>query len=128
MGFGGINVHCVLSSHGAPSPRLAPRLPVPAMLASSQRSELFVISAGSAEQLAAQVAALRRFVGGLAYCELPDLAADLGRHCAPGQQWRLALVASTPFELEAILDDTAKRLASTAPLAPGERRAQGNPW
>jgi hypothetical protein len=55
MGFGGINVHVVVSSYSEPSSALKPSHPVPAMLASTQRGEVFVMAAASVADLAEQV-------------------------------------------------------------------------
>jgi hypothetical protein len=82
MGFGGINCHIALRSAAPPSPKLAPRLPVAALLASVQRSELFVLSAPSVPRLAALLAALLPAVEGMAVCEMPDLALHLQQQAA----------------------------------------------
>ncbi len=74
---------------------------------------------------AKQVAELRQFAGDLAYCELADLAAHMGRQVQAGQPQplRLAIVASTPADLEGALDEIL-RLAPSHQLAPGELAAE----
>ncbi|MEQ1568319.1 MAG: beta-ketoacyl synthase N-terminal-like domain-containing protein, partial [Myxococcota bacterium] len=103
MGFGGINSHVVVASHGAPDPRLAPALPEARLLRAAQTAELFVFSAPDRETLAERVRRARDVGAGLAAGELPDLSAALAAEAVPDRV-RAAVVAHTPEVLAQRLD------------------------
>jgi enediyne polyketide synthase len=103
MGFGGINVHVVVTGHGtaggagldARTERLA---------GSWQDTELLFLSAGNPAELRRQVAHLVNLVARLSYAELGDLAATLQGGLGAGSI-RAAVVAGSP-------DQAAERLAA----------------
>ena len=143
MGFGGINCHIALRSAALPAPKLAPGLSVPALLASAQRSELFVLSAPTVPRLAARLAELLPLVEGMAVCEMPDLALHLQlqqqavsvigngdseglAHAARHHSARSAVVAGNPASLLAALEALLAaalqaQSATTVPLIPSEQ-------
>src|SRR5262249_36512039 len=105
MGFGGINSHVTLESGDAPSPLLAPAIDERALMASVQETEVFVLGAESAEELAERLPALAAEAEALSQAELTDLAARLGREVGEAPAFRAALIASTPNELAARLGE-----------------------
>ena len=95
MGFGGINTHVVLESEGrqkGQGPRAEGRGPAPL----GRLAELFLLGAGTPQELRAQLDAIVERAPELSLAELTDLAASL-RPAA--KTYRAALVAGTPDEL-----------------------------
>jgi len=102
MGFGGINTHLVLEGEGRRHRRLL-TLDTRRLLASSQDTELFVLSASNRPALLERVKSLAGRAEELSRAELADAAAALAIQCGAGS-WRAAVLATSPAEL-------AKRLA-----------------
>ncbi len=107
FGFGGINAHAVLEESSDESPALN--------LHQTWDSELFVISGDDRQGVMSEIARLREFVATSGpELVLKDLAwAENCTHALKPS--RLCIVASSPEDLLAKLDRTAKRL--------GEKRA-----
>ncbi|RSN05699.1 erythronolide synthase [Nonomuraea sp. WAC 01424] len=110
MGFGGINTHVVLENTG---PRRRASSRVKALAAAAQDAELFLLDAGSWDELRGLVSELLAFVPKVSYGQLADLAATL-RGRLRGLPCRAAVVVSSP-------DDAERRLTRVlAVLESGE--------
>ncbi|HEX6077489.1 MAG TPA: type I polyketide synthase [Micromonosporaceae bacterium] len=112
MGFGGINTHVVLekrsrSRRGARFDRHTARL-----AASPQDAELLLVAGGSPGELAERLDELVRFVPGLSYAELGDLATALARDKRRDLRHRAAVVASSPDQAEQRLRRVRDALAA----------------
>ena len=125
MGFGGINCHITLESGDGPAAELAPKMEEHRLLYSVQDSELFVVAKDSPEELAVEVARIRKLAAGMSLAELCDLSAQLASNVGPGAA-RGAIVASTPEELIRRLR-TLEEMASTAPRAGEVQQAPAEP-
>jgi enediyne polyketide synthase len=97
MGFGGINAHLALESTGESRPTEA--CGWERLLRSAQDAEAFFFSAGTREQLLADLDAVAAAAPRMAISELTDCAAELARRAAPAP-FRAALVAADVEELE----------------------------
>ena len=108
FGFGGINAHAVLEESSDESPALN--------LHQKWDSELFVITGDDRQGVVSEIARLREFVATSGpELVLKDLA--WAENCTRAlKPLRLCIVASSPEDLLAKLDRTAKRL--------GEKRAE----
>jgi enediyne polyketide synthase len=114
MGFGGINCHVVLeSSADEPCRRAFPQ--ESKLIHSRQDAELFCLSAADAPTLRAQVQRIGAFAALLSHGELTDLAATLAQDDVPGE-WRVAVVASSPAELQTGLAQAESTLATGSSL------------
>ena len=121
MGFGGINAHVVIEST-VPERRHGLSVRERSLSRSHQDAELFLLAAGSTDELLRQVERLLALAPGLSRAELTDLAAELHETLDAGSV-RAALIASNPAEL-------TERLGSLKSLvldgvAPGLRSAEG---
>lgn len=100
MGFGGINTHITLESTETAQRTHFTSFEIE-HLSPGQDCELFIFQAENAEELARRLEDLLQYAGGIAFAEMPDLAAQLASRTveSPGAI-RAACVASTPDELE----------------------------
>ncbi|MBE9048955.1 type I polyketide synthase [Nostocales cyanobacterium LEGE 11386] len=119
MGFGGINSHVTLSSGHAPAPHLKPSLAERALLVSHQDTEVFVLSAESVQALLQRTQAVINQAAGMSLAELVDFAAQLAQATKSSQSVRAAVIAGTPKELMARLQQLEQMLNDTPP-SPGE--------
>ena len=94
MGFGGINAHVVLEGLSS-ARRTGLSVREQGLSRSAQDTELFLLSAESAEALAAFAGKLREIAARVSRSEMGDLAAELERQPGAGG-WRAAVVASHP--------------------------------
>jgi enediyne polyketide synthase len=106
MGFGGANSHVTLEEA---SPEATASVEDLALLGSSRETELILFSANDAGQLAREAARLAGIAGRISRAELTDMAAALA-DAAPRGPCRAAVVADSPWGLEAALADLAERL------------------
>lgn len=83
MGFGGINCHVAIESADAPSSKLTPSRDVRTMMASYQDTEVFVLSADSAVDLATRARDVADQAVPLSVAELLDFSAKLSRVISP---------------------------------------------
>lgn len=110
FGFGGINAHVALRdpvevpSRAISTPIRAHRRPTP-------RTDVFVLAGGDAAELRATLERVAELSPRLSDAELHDLACQWGRNVAPGEH-RVALVASTPWQLAERAVVAARRLES----------------
>ena len=108
MGFGGINSHLALASGDAPSPKLMPAIREQKLLADYQRTELFVFSAPTIEELLRRVQAAEGLARNICEGERLDFAAHLttlyGHNTTCGPV-RAAVIAESP---DTLLDALAK--------------------
>ena len=118
MGFGGINSHLTLESADPPAEHLKTDLSPEALSVSAQDSELFVLSAISIEKLIERVAKLIDLAKGISLAEMVDLAALLTTQI-DGKQVRAAIIATTPKQLVATLQQI-KDILTDSPPAKGE--------
>lgn len=114
-GFGGINCHVTIESGDAPAERLAPELPERALLASSQTTEVFVVSGPTRDVLRERIAEARRLAWGMSRAEMPDLAFLLAGRVTPSDEERAALVAGEPEDLLSALEELDRLVASSRP-------------
>jgi acyl transferase domain-containing protein len=99
IGLGGISCHVTIESAGPPDPRVAPRgASEPALLASSQETELFVLAGPDGAGLVEEAGRLAEGARGASPGDLVDLSAMLATRIQPGAA-RAAIVASTPEEV-----------------------------
>jgi acyl transferase domain-containing protein len=119
MGFGGINTHVTLTSGHAPAPHLKPSLPERALLVSHQDTEIFVLSAISAQALLQRTQTVINQAAGMSLAELVDLAAELAKATESSHPVRAAVIAGTPKELMNRLEQLQQML-NDAPPTPGE--------
>lgn len=115
MGFGGINCHVTLASADPPSPHLEPAINERALLVSQQETELFVLGAETADELAQKIQALIPQVNRISLAEMTDLAAQLSRKLAERSRFKAALVATAPAELASSLEALATILQDACP-------------
>ena len=114
FGFGGANSHVTLQSGDAPSDRLAPTLDERTLLASHQDAEVFVFGGETLGELAAQLATVLGEAPRVSYSDLTDLAADHAARLTRGARLRAAVVASSPDELGARVDELRQCLGGQA--------------
>ncbi len=132
MGFGGINVHVAIESGDAPSPKLEPSIDERTLMASHQETELFVLTAGSLDDLRRRAEELREVAVWMSVAELTDLAAQVARDADPAAPLRAALVAGLPTELVERLEQLVAMLGENPPpegevvVAPRRDVAIGN--
>ncbi|MEJ2039145.1 MAG: ketoacyl-synthetase C-terminal extension domain-containing protein, partial [Desulfosarcinaceae bacterium] len=110
MGFGGINCHITLTSADPPSPRLNPDLEETALMASSQESELFVLTGRDSASLSRRARSLAREASGISMAEMADFAFDLSGRIDDRDAWRGAVVAGGPDDLAEVLDALSRGL------------------
>ncbi|MEJ2641732.1 MAG: type I polyketide synthase, partial [Desulfosarcinaceae bacterium] len=99
MGFGGINSHVTISSAHPPAEKLTPSLPEGTLLASSQESELFILSAATPKELSRQIDTLASLAKEVSIAEMTDLAAEMAGRADATAPLRAALVADAPDAL-----------------------------
>ena len=115
MGFGGINCHVVLESADAPCERLRTSIPEKQLLVSNQESELFLISADSADSLKSRFEELAPVARDSSIAELADLAAKLAAEAETGAPVRCALIARDPEDLVERLEKAMQMAAENYP-------------
>lgn len=100
MGFGGINSHVTLSAPKSPPlKKLSPRLSYKQLFASSQTSEVFVLSAENKKSLLSKLAQLQGHTEHLSQAELADLAHLQNKQVNAQLPWKVSFVVSTSDEL-----------------------------
>lgn len=99
MGFGGINAHVVVESHGPPDKALRPALPESALMATEQPAELFVFGADTLEALRVGAKSMQKTAEGIALGEMADLSAELCARLPERPMFRAAVIAETPRAL-----------------------------
>ncbi|MCI5143421.1 MAG: type I polyketide synthase, partial [Candidatus Electrothrix sp. ATG1] len=108
MGFGGINSHLALASGDTPSPKLLPAIPEQKLLADYQRTELFVFSARTVDELLRRVQAAKELAQNICEGERLDLAAHLsnlyGHNTTCGPVRAAVVVESPEMLLEALAE------------------------
>jgi acyl transferase domain-containing protein/acyl-CoA thioesterase FadM/NADP-dependent 3-hydroxy acid dehydrogenase YdfG/phosphopantetheinyl transferase len=127
MGFGGINCHVTLESGDEPSPRLEPDIEERSLLASHQRTEIFLLTAGSLGDLDRKIRNLMELSEGISIAELADLAANLSNEVSQEAPIRAAVIADRPEKLIDRLDRMAASIENR-PLADGELVHETDQW
>ena len=121
MGFGGANSHVTLEEANADGKATPEEI---AMIGSAQPSEIILFAAASVDELRQQIEKLIPIVERICHAELTDLAAALaGRK--PTGNFRLAVVAETPWGLADALRTIAKRLSEGVALSSIDASADG---
>ncbi|MBF0443759.1 MAG: type I polyketide synthase, partial [Oligoflexales bacterium] len=118
MGFGGINVHVTLSSTDRAPHGVEPTIREELLLASSQKSELIVLTASDREDMLKKLKALIHEARHMSIGDLSDLAFDSCRTIEKNQMFRAAIVAhSTHSLLERAkwIRDTIKKHEESSP-------------
>ncbi|MCW5203122.1 SDR family NAD(P)-dependent oxidoreductase [Desulfobulbus sp. US4] len=118
MGFGGINSHLALASGDAPSPKLMPAIREQKLLADYQRTELFVFSAPTVEELLGRVQAAEGLAQNICEGERLDLAVHLATlygHNTTCGPVRVAIMAESPEMLQERLAKIAHILRTSPP-------------
>jgi enediyne polyketide synthase len=113
MGFGGANSHVTLEEAN-PDGQAAPE--DLALLGSAQSSELILVAASSMDGLRQQIEKLIPIAERICHAELTDLAATLAQRM-PAGNFRVAVVADTPWGLTASLQLIDKRISEGAELS-----------
>ncbi|UJC76573.1 SDR family NAD(P)-dependent oxidoreductase [Rhodococcus erythropolis] len=117
MGFGGINCHVAIESADAPSSKLTPSRDVRTMMASYQDTEVFVLSADSAVDLATRARDVADLAVPLSVAELLDFSAKLSRVISPTAPFRAAVVAGRPAQLAERMRQLAVICENSAPAS-----------
>lgn len=117
MGFGGINCHVAIESADAPSSKLTPSQDVRTMMASYQDTEVFVLSADSAVDLATRARDVADLAVPLSVAELLDFSAKLSRVISPTAPFRAAVVAGRPAQLAERMRQLAVICENSAPAS-----------
>ena len=99
MGFGGINCHVTVESAGEPAEQIRPSIGERELLVSYQDTELFVLSAGTQQEMLARIGQLKDVALGISTGELVDLSKELTRELSADKLFRVALVAGDPGAL-----------------------------
>jgi acyl transferase domain-containing protein len=99
MGFGGINCHVTIESGDRPDTRWVPAIDERRLMASSQESEIFVLTADTLPALQTRLKDLSAVARGISIAELTDLAAKLGQDADNTQHLRAAVTADDPNTL-----------------------------
>ena len=115
MGFGGINCHVGIESADPPSPKFAPSIKEQHLLASSQETELFILSGQTSKDLLLQIEHFSHEVSNISLAEMTDLAAELAKKSVPEKNFRAAVVANHPDQLKKGMDRTAILLEESPP-------------
>ncbi|MEW5894577.1 MAG: SDR family NAD(P)-dependent oxidoreductase [Candidatus Omnitrophota bacterium] len=98
-GFGGINCHVTLQSYQAPLENLKPSLDERAILASAQKTELFVFSSRTVEHLKHAVRKFKDSLRFISQAEMTDFAYWLNTQSKKNTPVKAAVVADTPEHL-----------------------------
>lgn len=115
FGFGGINVHLALQGKTAKADKKELSIQEKKLISSYQDAELFFFSAKSVGALQTLIQQVLDFAAALSYAELIGLAATLSEQASIKDEYRAALVADSPKELQNRL---AKLLAQLKQLEP----------
>ncbi len=115
MGFGGINCHVVLESGDAPCERIRPSISEKQLMVSNQESELFLISADSADSLKSKLQDLATVAGDISIAEMADLASKLAAEAEIDAPVRCALIARDPEDLTERLEKAMQMAAENYP-------------
>ncbi|MBD3334399.1 MAG: acyltransferase domain-containing protein, partial [Candidatus Eisenbacteria bacterium] len=106
MGFGGCNSHVTLEEA---DPSGSPASEDLAILGSDQASELIVLSGSTLEELSERIRNLKTVAERLCQADLTDLSAALAAE-PPRGDFRLAVVAETPWHLTEALELSGRRI------------------
>jgi enediyne polyketide synthase len=110
FGFGGINAHVALRGPVALPPRAVPA-PARTRHRPAPRTDVFVLAGDGVAELRGALEHVAELAPRLSEAELHDLACQWGRDVASGEH-RVALVASTPWQLAERAVAAAQRLES----------------
>lgn len=129
MGFGGINCHVTIESAGEPAKHIEPSIGERELLASSQETEIFVMSAESQQKMIGRISYLKNLAQGISIGEMVDLSSHLTRDLPSDKPFRIALIAKSPEDLIDCLDQ-AERILSASDIPNGETMSspQQNIW
>ena len=110
MGFGGINSHVVLSSGDKPFAEFKTKIDEEKLSFSNQDSEIFVFSADNQDALLQKLKSSKESSLGISYAELADLAKLTSEEVSAKENFRCALVAKNPDELQRNLPEIIRYL------------------
>ncbi|HLO59549.1 MAG TPA: SDR family NAD(P)-dependent oxidoreductase [Bacteroidales bacterium] len=110
MGFGGINSHVILHSGSRPFVKLEPVLEERKLMASVQTHELFLFTGHTRAEVIESLKVSRHNAKGISYAELSDLACFQNEKIDFTGEYRAAIIAETPFNLEKKIDLLITRL------------------
>ena len=121
MGFGGINSHLTIEEAPGPVRTTVGGFgrDARARLSAFQDAELFLFGGSDRGEISATVAHVSGFAGVCSRAELTDLAVELALRADRGEPapWRAAVVAATPEELAAKLEQLANALDDGVEMA-----------
>ncbi len=117
MGFGGINCHVTLSSADPPNAKFMPDLPEEKLMASSQDTELFVLSANTAAGLETKIQEAIAFTQEISLAEMSDLAAMTAHQIDRSHPIRAAVIADSPDALQKRWERLLKLIRDTPPIS-----------
>ncbi|MCP4129671.1 MAG: SDR family NAD(P)-dependent oxidoreductase [bacterium] len=116
MGFGGINSHVTLSSGKTPYDHLCPDIGERALLVSRQKTEIYVLSSDSFDQLIEEAGNLTEMIKGISISELTDLAVELWKNADNDKKlFRAGIIASSLKDLEKDLELLEDMISSNPP-------------
>ncbi|MCK5831778.1 MAG: SDR family NAD(P)-dependent oxidoreductase [Methylococcales bacterium] len=118
MGFGGINTHVTVESGDEPRASVQSELSLYALLATTQKTEIYPLAADDTETLLALATKLQSIANGMSISELPDLASHCGQHLTAGKI-RATIIANHPSQLDAYFNTLIEHLR-TQPLQAGD--------
>ena len=129
MGFGGINCHVTIESAGEPAKHIEPSIGERELLASYQETEIFVMSAGSQQEMKGRIVYLKNLAKGISIGEMVDLSSHLTEELHPDKPFRTALIARSSEDLIDCLDQL-ERILSANDIPNGETMSspQQNIW
>jgi malonyl CoA-acyl carrier protein transacylase len=107
-----------IESAGEPAKHIEPSVGERELLASYQETELFIVSAGSQQEMSERVNYLKSLVGGISGAEMADLSRHLAGEVSAGKPFRLATIAASPEALVDCLERAGQILgANEIPVA-----------
>ena len=111
MGFGGINVH--LTMEAAKAGKTYKKIPakVKKLSQSHRDSEIFPIAATTAEAFIKRIEKLTVLARDISRAELTDLSATICESFDTAGRWKVAVVAATPDELKANLEQVLQKVS-----------------
>jgi enediyne polyketide synthase len=98
-GFGGINCHVTVESHGKPKEEIKPKIEERALFVSQQTSEVFVFTSRTTVHLKKVIEKFKEDLRNISIAEMADLAALLNKKVKNRLPIKVAIVTDSPEHL-----------------------------